>query len=713
MGAPRFLTRRRTLAHQLWVLLLVVGAVGGVFLFRTGNSAATFSMSVTSVSPSSYRTICPDANPRVDFAFAITGVTPHANGHVDYTVNLKWKRCSSAASRAYAIYGSAVWCPLSGYYGEGGQTHDCVKYIGSPRFSGAGNSLTCPRGTNSDCVTDAFGAVHVNEDQPSGTETRVIHPAGFDIPNWNTRKQSSGHYDIGANMCEYFKTPNYGPNDSVTQKRCIAANIRVSWVSVNSAPTGNLSIRCINAITGAQQLTYNFNDPDDAGASHGSIGTGASQTNIMGLTTASPGTRNVTDKNGGTTYKLYVRDTSQFGANLGMKLVKSVSSSPCKISTSTACSTRLNPANPVEVGSSGYSATVGISSYGLPAAVTSGGNTYSYSVTNQHLVIKSDAPPRSTTVNGVNSATVAFGAQTVPMAYGVNGTMSYTINALKNGTVTNSINGSTTCPTALKTYVVKPYLQVTGGDVISGVYPAANQTACATAAGGGAGTITTWNSGSPGYNGGAVQYAAMANGLINWFASAKDSASTVPKGLSFANTSGIYGGNFNGVASNCNFTAEINSLPASHKLGTTSWNSLPAGGGTYYIDGDLTLTGDVTYGWTGRTNNPQFKVIVNGNINIRPGVSELDGAYISLGGTINTCAGVAANSRAADCSTPLTVYGALMGKVIGFYRTAGTLNGTTPGVAEHIIYTPEVWLPTDSGELSNQYNSITSLPPIL
>lgn len=422
---------------------------------------------------------------------------------------------------------------------------------------------------------------------------------------------------------------------------------------------------------------------------------------------------------------------------------------PPPATSSASCSVSTHPGGYLEVNSSNFSATIS-SSVTKPSTrdnrnANGAGHVYTYSVINQKIVAHSDVPPASQTDTGHSSATFNYARQSVPSVYGVDGTYTYAIRMTDTNYVRHSvttvdsrgrshttyyITSSSTnhdgaaqtvdCPPAYQTYIVKPYLQVTGGDVVSGTYPVANQAACATeGSGANAGKIIGWNSGSPSYNGSSVQYAAMANNLIQWFASAKASASTVPKGLSFANTAGAansdptYGGGFNGVSSNCDFAAEINSLPADHKLnGNVNASDLDYSG-TYYINGNLTIDNDIQYDYTGQTDNPQFKVIVNGNINITGDVSELDGVYISQGGTINTCAGVGPSDRYAECNNSLTVYGALMGRTIDFYRTTGTLNGSAPGVAEHIIYTPEVWLPITGGKLSDQYNALTSLPPVL
>jgi len=118
---------------------------------------------------------------------------------------------------------------------------------------------------------------------------------------------------------------------------------------------------------------------------------------------------------------------------------------------------------------------------------------------------------------------------------------------------------------------------------------------------------------------------------------------------------------------------------------------------------------------------------VKGNIYIAPGVTQLDGFYIAqassgsaTNGVIYTCASAPFTAAPLNrnlqntCSTALTVNGSFNARQVWLLRTAGTLS-TTP--AEKFNYVPELWLsaPFDNGlgGTSGDYDSITSLPPVL
>ena len=128
--------------------------------------------------------------------------------------------------------------------------------------------------------------------------------------------------------------------------------------------------------------------------------------------------------------------------------------------------------------------------------------------------------------------------------------------------------------------------------------------------------------------------------------------------------------------------------------------------------------------------------MVNGNIYIRPGVTELSGDYIATG-TIYTClpSGVSpgANTAAARAAyatacddNQLFVYGNFIAPTIKFLRLANTVNDSAPGqirdtsmAGEVFIQSPENWF-TDVEELiapvggfNGKFDAVTALPPLL
>lgn len=276
--------------------------------------------------------------------------------------------------------------------------------------------------------------------------------------------------------------------------------------------------------------------------------------------------------------------------------------------------------------------------------------------------------------------------------------------------------------------VAKPYFRVYGGDVLAG----------APAFGGCPGltsnkNIIGWNKGTAatGFAGAGSQLAAFAMRTIDGFASAGGRASPGPaKGLSFANTgSAPYGGNFGGQFCTTDYFAEPLSPPLSGNRTLSTMPPLTAGGATnYYVDGNVRITGPLTYpggSWSLGTV-PSFRLIVSGNIYIAPGVTQLDGLYIAQG-TIYTCANgfnpMPANGTFhGNCGAKLTVNGAFIANRVKLMRTTGTLlqsisgEGSTAGyIAEVFNFSPELYLtPPSTPDLeAPDYDAITSLPPVL
>ena len=303
-----------------------------------------------------------------------------------------------------------------------------------------------------------------------------------------------------------------------------------------------------------------------------------------------------------------------------------------------------------------------------------------------------------------------------------------------------------------------PYFDVNGGDVsVGSAMTPAGGTNCVVGAEPQAG-IVSWNRGaSHGYAGAGTAYAAMALSHLQEFASGQGSG-LAPSGLAFANDDdgqistddGLYGGMMDGLPCVQDYfgtkPAGAKALSTlAHGIGaysatgptTLSGHSLnPGDHWTIYVDGDLYISGNLTYNgpYASAANIPSLKVYVKGSIFIAPGVTQLDGMYVaqptddsSDDGNIYTCAtntGAGVHPYSARslngslynaCKTQLTVNGAFIANQVWLLRTAGTVTGSS---AETFNFSPELWLsaPYDTSVDSmttNKYDAITSLPPVL
>lgn len=303
----------------------------------------------------------------------------------------------------------------------------------------------------------------------------------------------------------------------------------------------------------------------------------------------------------------------------------------------------------------------------------------------------------------------------------------------------------------------QPYLKVYGGDVSAGTTAMSSGGAQVCSDANNDAGVYSWNNRAPGgYSGAGAQYAVMALSQVLDFASSASTAGK-PSGLAFANTgldagtqydpaNGLFGGYFGGTTVECNFTGDDNptQLSGSQTLSNTSGLiGGPIGVGTskvIYVTGDVYINGNITYsGYAGSWNSPSdipyFKLVVlGGNIYINPSVTQLDGVYVAeqddsgAGGTIYTCAtglGLPADPLAfttfgSTCRTKLTVNGAFAAQQIQFLRTIGTVGNSgadtrlSNNAAEVFNYSPEVWLPRNSGiSIGSKYDAITGLPPVL
>ena len=296
-----------------------------------------------------------------------------------------------------------------------------------------------------------------------------------------------------------------------------------------------------------------------------------------------------------------------------------------------------------------------------------------------------------------------------------------------------------------------PYLQVYGGDVMIGASPTYNPGNLNCARNPSAG-IYGWNNLND-FSGSGSQYAVQALGQIDGFASAQNSSSSPPTDLSFANTStnpsvGMFGGSFIGTTADCDFTSDLTGVTqqtgSNVILPVNVSNQQPP----IYAKGDVYIGKNIVYcpfpettcaspTWLNPSSIPYFKlIVVGGNIYIDHSVTELDGLYVAepdssgVGGTIYTCATGSLPSPSASplditnnyttSQQKLNIYGSFVAQQVDFLRTNGTLSQAKPtdsntsnSAAEVFDYTPEMWLPRNSGITDNGYTAITSLPPVL
>ena len=308
----------------------------------------------------------------------------------------------------------------------------------------------------------------------------------------------------------------------------------------------------------------------------------------------------------------------------------------------------------------------------------------------------------------------------------------------------------------------KPYVKVFGGDITAGSGLATAPDTCTSNANAG---TTAWNQrGSAGFAGAGTQYAALALGTINDFATGQNTAASIPSGLAFANqgvsgtdqSNGVFGGSFGSVPCIPDYystmpgtTTPLPSPPTASNLTTgvysnTSGGQVQLAGGsinpgnriTVFVDGDVYISSNITY--TGAWSSdkiPLFELVVRGNIYVGSNVTQLDGVYIAQQkngskGIIYTCTDPAApftplvlsNTLYNTCSNKLTVNGSFIANQVQLLRTSGSLKQSSAGetrnasnAAEVFNYNPSVWIaqPAYTSGSLDDYDSITSLPPIL
>lgn len=509
-------------------------------------------------------------------------------------------------------------------------------------------------------------------------------------------------------------------------KQCGNVQQSAQRIPVPNSPHGSISLSCTNATIGQQTARVTLGDND--GGTDGYITVNGWTSGKVG----SPGPANIilpapptTNPFSAQTVTLWVKDVGIVGTG-GYDAVASANTQvPCAIVSCSISSPTPNLLDPNMTFSVAVTVT---SSVGLvPGAQAQltitppAGATYSYT------------SPIQPTSSGAATFS-GLGPTNKPGVYNLLG------RAIAPG-----INK--TCTSSVSVFYL-PYLNVYGGDVLTGSSSSYNAgvSSCTTDSSAG---VFSWNNYNTGYSGAGAQYAVQTLAAIVEFASGLSSNNTPPAGLSFANVDpaynspgqGKFGGYFGAPGGDCNFTGDLTSAPVSGAAATSAIAALPAqlpdaSQTVVYANGDVYISRDIIYttsGWTNVSQIPFFKlVVVGGDIYIDRTVSKLDGLYVAepngaTGGRIYTCAtgpGVAVNPTLpgsyTTCNKQLVVNGAFVARYVAFGRTYGSVGQakTTDSLssnhdAEVFNYTPELWLPRGASSPGDAYTSITGLPPVL
>ena len=640
------------MSKNLFRIFLTFTLVAVSFIGTSGDKAYAAPALVTgyTATPSAMRTMCTTGEP-VDFAVYPSNVSLNlSTGVLSYNINIQWKRCNTTSTRAYAIYSDAEVCPVSGYYSISpanpyGVTTDCVKYIGNPAYSGAGNGLKCWQGINDQCVTANFSGARRVEDQPSNQLSSITIPMSTAYTNWAGASEN-GNWVTSHTMCQFYKTGSSFTN-LISNRRCETLTIGASWTSLKPfqlSPYANVS----------------FDDREKP-------------------------------------------NTVSFGGGIGNAKRVPVNSATI---TRNYQVKRLSGATSV-LGSSSITGNIPASGLSLPNEVKN--------------------------IASLNLNTGDKICQIVSINQGSGNIRT------DNGAVYGPALIATSAESC-DTVINKPYVSFFGGDVNT----------CS--------DIKTFYKPSTKVGSG-VQYVAQANSSVDQFTSAFGIGAT-PKVLTFANTESEYGGGFLGACITRNYftnppatpEADTNTIidPNTLTPGSKLYNAPTGGieliGGSIqngartalYINGDLRITGNITYAnttWANIAAIPSLHVYVKGNIYIQPGVTNLTGFFVAQKdgaskGTIYTCANGTSRMPIANilgsCATQLKVRGAFSSNKTYFDRSIGSLRNGSPNetytansAAETFFIGPEMYfvspgsINTSGTTTTGGYQYITTLPPVL
>lgn len=293
---------------------------------------------------------------------------------------------------------------------------------------------------------------------------------------------------------------------------------------------------------------------------------------------------------------------------------------------------------------------------------------------------------------------------------------------------------ATDCVTVAKS----PYVHFTGGDVWAGGGFAAvppgtcNNNAKIT-------TTTRSRSLADGTTpGSGVTYGAFALGKITTFGSGsmgQVTATGLGDNWTFANTNAANLGFF-GSGQHCipDYIAMYDgspTLPPGTYLFTgpsnARWRVLgdaTLGGGmlpgvikVFLVDGNATIANNIVYpNVTSVDQLPRVVIIAKGDIYVAPGVTQLDGIFITRG-TFYTCYPKPEPATIGTCNTRLTINGSVSANRVDLFRTAGA-DGATPSAqkapAEVFNLGPEVFLKNGLNETTKPTittSQVRELPP--
>ncbi len=443
---------------------------------------------------------------------------------------------------------------------------------------------------------------------------------------------------------------------------------------------------------------------------------------------------------------------------------------PCVVNTITPSSAICNPLYTSPGGYIGTGRSFTMSAGESGYQIGPDGMSPPSSALGDHYIVSFSGPGNVTPNSGdvINSTTYSGGVITYTNSEVADtpGTYTVTWTFSGNGIYYDGTPGDPqqSPPTCSGTFTVanQPYVSVIGGDVLagSGIEPTCNSNASA--------FISTWNNNdfsgmdALGFNAGAgTEYAAEAMSTIDGFATDQSPASG-PAGntLTFANSGSIppntdfpSGGSFGTVPCSYDYYGQNSSIangsigpyygnlssygsPGEYQLlGTQTYSATNLYSGQQlilYIQGDVYLTGNITYPTGGPSPNKMtsLHMIVQGNIYIAPNVTELDGVYVAeqnpstgQGGTIYTCSFDGSFPGTSTCDSQLSVGsqstgvgGSFVANTIKFWRTYGTMasGSTVPhSPAEVFYYTPYLWLSRPVTPMANTYDAVSNLPPVL
>lgn len=407
----------------------------------------------------------------------------------------------------------------------------------------------------------------------------------------------------------------------------------------------------------------------------------------------------------------------------------------------------------------GVGFTLGVSFSNGPGSSTLTGARLSVTVTNSSGSTVFTNANTSFTPNPLPANTSATGNNSLTLSPAGDYTVKWTVSG---GNTPTTLNCSQPLPVARR-----PFFTLRNGDMGVGTAKSCTGWGPPTSSNP---SILVWNNNAsgPSDTGPGTNLAVYALKLINGFASAQQpSGSASPRGLMFANTQPQFGTGFGGNLSGgipcpTDYYATLSNIlpsqvaslgPSTSVLDSdqvfkkTNGNLTITGGtvaaGTASTAGhrptifvknhDVFISGDIVFsGSAGSVGQLQnfYLIVSNGNIYIKPSVSQLYGVYVAQpdssgnNGKIYTCSSGAAPPTSSainnNCSsTVLNVFGAFEAKELKLYRSTGTVGRNTP--AEIFTTTTNTWLATPCVIADNcssngsvwKPDAITSLPPIL